>query len=72
MVYHVISERGLYRPGEVVHVKGWVRKIKKNGDLKKIGGMRSQCLVSRVVCRKRAGACLHNQCADGHSNEQEW
>jgi hypothetical protein len=51
MVYHVISERGLYRPGEVVHVKGWVRKIKKNGDLKKIGGMRSQCLVSRVVCR---------------------
>ncbi|ELR17837.1 Alpha2-macroglobulin domain containing protein [Acanthamoeba castellanii str. Neff] len=39
MVYHVISERGLYRPGEVVHVKGWVRKLKKNGDLKKIGGM---------------------------------
>ena len=34
----MVTDRGLYRPGETVTVKGWVRKIKKSGNLAIIHG----------------------------------
>ena len=34
----MVTDRGLYRPGETVTVKGWVRKIKKSGTLAIIHG----------------------------------
>jgi hypothetical protein len=58
VVYHVISDRGLYRPGEVVHIKGWVRKIKKNGDLKKVGGMFMLTSYRIEWCRERDIWCV--------------
>ena len=40
LVWYVFDDRGLYRPGEQVHVKGWVRRLagRKSGDLGPIGG----------------------------------
>ncbi len=30
--WHVFDDRGLYRPGETVHLKGWVRELQLSGD----------------------------------------
>ncbi|HKO42962.1 MAG TPA: alpha-2-macroglobulin family protein [Pyrinomonadaceae bacterium] len=40
LVWYVFDDRGLYRPGEQVHFKGWVRRLagRKGGDLGLIGG----------------------------------
>src|SRR5687767_10862989 len=41
LVWYVFDDRGLYRPGEQVHVKGWVRRLagRKSGDLGSLGGV---------------------------------
>ena len=40
LVWYVFDDRALYRPGEQVHVKGWVRRVasRKSGDLGSLGG----------------------------------
>ncbi|MCA9706689.1 MAG: hypothetical protein KDK70_12630 [Myxococcales bacterium] len=40
LYWHVFDDRGLYRPGEEVHVKGWLRTIdpRKGGDVGGLGG----------------------------------
>jgi alpha-2-macroglobulin len=30
--WHVVDDRGLYRPGETVRLKGWVRRLTRSGD----------------------------------------
>lgn len=47
---HVVTDRGLYRPGETVTVKGWLRKIAKTGELK-IPDTESACIA--VVLNSR-------------------
>ena len=39
LVWYVFDDRGLYRPGEQVHVKGWVRRVasRESGDLGPLG-----------------------------------
>ncbi len=39
--WYVFDDRAMYRPGEEVHLKGWVRKIggKTNGDVGLAGGL---------------------------------
>ncbi len=32
--FHVFSDRGLYKPGETAHIKGWMRTVGKDGDLR--------------------------------------
>ncbi|KAL6080571.1 Polyubiquitin [Balamuthia mandrillaris] len=32
-LWYVINDRGLYRPGEDVVVKGWVRKLRRSGEI---------------------------------------
>ncbi len=38
--WYVIDDRQMYRPGEEVHIKGWIRKIgnKQDGDVGLVGG----------------------------------
>ncbi|MEM7160650.1 MAG: alpha-2-macroglobulin family protein [Myxococcota bacterium] len=38
--WHVYDDRGLYRPGEEVSIKGWIREIDlgKGGDVRRIAG----------------------------------
>ena len=38
--WHVFDDRGMYRPGEEVHVKGWIRRIGggEDGDVEALGG----------------------------------
>src|SRR5262245_54057203 len=39
--WHVLDDRGMYRPGEEVHVKGWLRKVGAgpSGDVEMAGGV---------------------------------
>src|SRR5262245_7644681 len=39
--WHVFDDRGMYRPGEEVHVKGWLRKVGAgpSGDVEMAGGV---------------------------------
>ncbi|WP_168210896.1 Ig-like domain-containing alpha-2-macroglobulin family protein [Persicimonas caeni] len=30
MLWHVFDDRGMYKPGETLHLKGWLRKAQKN------------------------------------------
>src|SRR5262249_37215837 len=41
--WHVFDDRGLYRPGEEVHIKGWLRKISAGplGDVGAAGDLRN-------------------------------
>ncbi|HMB29084.1 MAG TPA: alpha-2-macroglobulin family protein, partial [Blastocatellia bacterium] len=41
--WHVFDDRGMYRPGEEVHVKGWLRKVGAGpgGDVEMAGGVTS-------------------------------
>ncbi|HEY6401016.1 MAG TPA: MG2 domain-containing protein, partial [Blastocatellia bacterium] len=41
--WHVFDDRGMYRPDEEVHVKGWLRKVSAglHGDLAMAGGVTS-------------------------------
>jgi uncharacterized protein YfaS (alpha-2-macroglobulin family) len=38
--WHVFDDRGMYRPGEEVHVKGWIRRIEgaEDGDVSALRG----------------------------------
>ncbi|MBO0857103.1 MAG: Ig-like domain-containing protein [Chloracidobacterium sp.] len=40
LMWHVFDDRGMYRPGEEVHVKGWLRKVSAGprGDVEMDGG----------------------------------
>ncbi len=42
--WYVFDDRGMYRPGEEVHVKGWIRVIAAgpNGDVRPLGASGSQ------------------------------
>ena len=39
--WYVIDDRQMYRPGEEVHVKGWIRRLgqKQDGDVGLVGGL---------------------------------
>ncbi len=41
--WHVFDDRGMYRPGEEVHVKGWLRSVSSGpkGDVRMAGGATS-------------------------------
>src|SRR4030095_11964974 len=41
--WHVFDDRGMYRPGEEVRVKGWLRKVGAGprGDVEMAGGVTS-------------------------------
>jgi uncharacterized protein YfaS (alpha-2-macroglobulin family) len=47
--WHVFDDRAMYRPGEEVHVKGWVRRIGagKLGDVSLANGVRTVSYVLR-------------------------
>src|SRR5690606_22192720 len=38
--WYVFDDRQMYRPGEEVHIKGWMRRVggKQNGDVSLVGG----------------------------------
>ncbi len=40
LAWYVFDDRGLYRPGEEVHVKGWIRRVgaRPNGDVGLLAG----------------------------------
>ncbi|HSO41088.1 MAG TPA: alpha-2-macroglobulin family protein, partial [Labilithrix sp.] len=44
----VFDDRGMYRPGEEVHLKGWIRRAvqKRGGDLGLLGNLRSVAFVA--------------------------
>jgi len=39
LYWYVFDDRGMYRPGEEVHIKGWLRRVggKQNGDVGLVG-----------------------------------
>lgn len=46
--WYVIEDRGMYKPGEEVHLKGFIRKIgnKQNGDVSLVGSQLEQLFYS--------------------------
>ena len=49
--WFVFDDRGMYKPSEEVHVKGWVRRaiLSRGGDLAAIDGIANQKVLFRVV-----------------------
>lgn len=58
--WHVFDDRGMYRPGEEVHVKGWVRRLGKDkgGDVEAVTNSLSKIAFTIVDNR-------HNEIAKG-------
>jgi uncharacterized protein YfaS (alpha-2-macroglobulin family) len=53
LCWYVFDDRGMYRPGEEVHVKGWIRQVGggKNGDVEPLGGAATQVHYRLVAPR---------------------
>jgi len=54
LLWHVFNDRHLYRPGETVSIKGWVRSLtrKKGGDVE-LSGMRGKALSYKLYDAQR-------------------
>ncbi len=47
-IWYVVDDRGMYRPGETVRIKGWVRELDlSDGDLEYLGSGESITYVAR-------------------------
>jgi alpha-2-macroglobulin len=56
--WYVFDDRQMYRPGEEVHIKGWLRRIggKQDGDVGLVGERGQQRAATRcLTARQRAG-----------------